>query len=82
MKTKTSQVPQSFSDAIATIASRSLKLLWGAISSIVTLVGQTTLFVVRAIAKVVTACLDTLWEMVVGGIAGGVARGGRAGGDR
>nr|WP_199329240.1 serine/threonine-protein kinase [Coleofasciculus sp. FACHB-1120] len=72
MKTKTSQVPQSFSDAIASIASRSLKLLWVAIASIVTLAGQTALFVVRAIAKVVTACLDTLWEMVVGGIAGGV----------
>ncbi|MEW5860477.1 MAG: serine/threonine-protein kinase [Cyanobacteriota bacterium] len=72
MKTKTSQVPQSFSDAIATIAGRSLKLVWVAIASIVTLVGQTALFVVRAIAKVVTACLDTLWEMLVGGIAGGV----------
>ncbi|MEP0751294.1 serine/threonine protein kinase [Trichocoleus sp. Lan] len=72
MKTKTSQVPQSFSDAIATLASRSLKLLWVAIASIVTLAGQTALFVVRAIAKVVTACLDTLWEMLVGGIAGGV----------
>ena len=72
MKTKTSQVPQSFSDAIATIASRSLKLLWVAIASMVTLVGQTALFVVRAIANVVTACLDTLWEMLVGGIAGGV----------
>ncbi|MBD1839371.1 serine/threonine protein kinase [Coleofasciculus sp. FACHB-64] len=72
MKTKTSQVPQSFSDAIATIAGRSLKLVWVAIASIVTLAGQTALFVVRAIAKVVTACLDTLWEMLVGGIAGGV----------
>lgn len=72
MKTKTSQVPQSFSDAIATIASRSLKLLWVAIASMVTLVGQTALFVVRAIANVVTACLDTLWEMIVGGIGASV----------
>ena len=72
MKTIPSNVPQSFSGAIASFARTSLKLVGIAIASILTAVGQITLFVFRAIAKTLQACLDTLWEMIVGGIGAGV----------
>lgn len=70
MKTRSANQAPSFSQIITKIARDALFVLWVAIVGLSKALGTSTLFLLRAIAAVVKACLDTVWEMFLGGVGG------------
>ncbi|MBW4574803.1 MAG: serine/threonine protein kinase [Aphanothece sp. CMT-3BRIN-NPC111] len=62
------KAPLSLYEAIAKFVGSGLKLLLFAIAQLTKALAKTTLFILRAIASFVRACLDTVWEMLLGGI--------------
>lgn len=59
------------SSQVVTKAARDiLFMLWVAIAQLSKALGTSTLFLLRVITAVIKACLETVWEMFLGGIGG------------
>lgn len=62
---------QSSSSQIITKAARDIIFVsWVAVVGLSKALGTSALFLLRAITTVIKACLDTVWEMLLGGIGG------------
>jgi hypothetical protein len=72
LKTQISQPKPVFTDTIAQVAQRSIAEVVGAIAVVGGGMTNASMFLIRATIRLVKACLDTTWEMILGAIGAAV----------